>query len=197
MLPFVLDQGFCAGGAPPPCQGPSGYGRFYFTDDWKPADRNGDSRLCAYGLDLEASWLIVESARIVGRANDAAVRRASLALVDHALEVGFDKEDGGVYTSGPVAGPVTAKVKEWWEQAEALVAFLNAYQLTGSAKYWTAFEKQARFVEDKFLDRGYGEWYTSIGADGRVRSEKAGPWKAQYHVTRALLEVISRLGRTL
>jgi mannobiose 2-epimerase len=69
--------------------------------------------------------------------------------------------------------------------------------MTGDAKYWNAFDKQAQFVEGKFLDHEYGEWYTSIMGNGAVQSEKVGPWKAPYHITRALLEVTSRLGRTL
>lgn len=174
-----------------------GYGRLYFTRDWTPYYPDDASHSSAYGLDLEASWLISESAKLVGRVNDAATRRVTLALVDHALQVGFDKEHGGVYSSGPVVGVVVNKSKSWWQQAEGLVAFLNAFQMTGNEKYWDAFEKQARFVEGNFVDHEYGEWYTSITQDGEVRSEKVGPWKAPYHVTRALLEVISRLGRTL
>ena len=174
-----------------------GYGRLFFTRDWKPYNRDGAAPQSAYGLDLEASWLIMESAKLVGRVNDPKTRRVVLAMVDHTLQVGFDKEQGGVYGSGPVAGPVKNKGKSWWQQADGLVAFLNAFQMTGNVKYRDAFEKEARFIEDKFLDREYGEWYTSIAADGRVDSEKVGPWKAPYHVTRSLLEVIARLGRTL
>ena len=174
-----------------------GYGRLFFTRDWKqyfPDERAHESE---YGLDCEASWLIMESARLVGRVNDPKTRQVVLALADHALRVGFDQEHGGLYNSGPVAGAVTNKGKSWWQECEALVAFLNAFQMTGDAKYWDAFDKQAKFVEDKFLDHEYGEWYTGISADGKIESEKIGPWKAPYHITRALLEVTSRLGRTL
>lgn len=174
-----------------------GYGRLFFTRDWKPYVPDEAARDSAYGLDCEASWLIMESAKLVGRVNDPKTRQVVLALADHALRVGFDRERGGIYNSGPVAGPVTNKNKSWWQQCEGLVAFLNAFQMTGDAKYWDAFDKQARFVEGDFLDHEYGEWYTSIMADGEIRSEKVGPWKAPYHITRALLEVVSRLGRTL
>lgn len=174
-----------------------GYGRYYFTEDWKVADRDGDSNDCEYGLDLEASWLLTEAAERVGRNQDAKIRRASLALVDHALRDGFDKEHGGVYRTGPAAGPAANRDMGWWQQAEALVALLNAYQFTGNPKYWHAFELEAQFVMDRFADHKYGEWYTAVFHDGRVDPEKVGPWKAPYHMTRACLEVISRLGRTL
>jgi mannobiose 2-epimerase len=175
----------------------TGYGRYYFTDDWKAADRDGDSKQSEYGLDLEASWLLVEAAERVGRNQDPKIRRASLALVDHALRYGFDQQHGGVYRYGPATGPADNRDMEWWQQCEALVAFLNAYHLTGDAKYWQAFDLEARFVTDRFVDHQYGEVYTAIFHDGKIDSEKVGPWKAQYHVTRAFLEILARLGGTL
>ena len=174
-----------------------GYGRFYFSDDWKPADHGGDSQQCEYGLDLEASWLMTQAAGLIGRGQDSRVRRASVALVDHALRDGFDQEHGGVYRTGPASGPAANRDMEWWQQAEALVALLNAFELTGNPRYWKAFELQAHFVTDRFVDHQYGEWYTAVFHDRRIDSEKTGPWKAPYHVTRACLEIIARLGHTL
>ena len=89
------------------------------------------------------------------------------------------------------------KDKEWWQQCEALVALLNSFQLTGDAKYRQAFDLQAQFFTEHFVDHQYGEVYTAMFQDGRIDDEKVGPWKAPYHVTRALLEIISRLGGTL
>ena len=175
----------------------AGYGRYYFHDDWTVADRDGDSKQCEYGLDLEASWLLTEAAERVARNQDAKIRRASLALVDHTLRDGFDKEHGGIYRYGPAAGPANNKDMEWWQQAEALVAFMNAYQLTGDPKYRRAFDLEAQFVMDRFLDHQYGEVYTTIFHDGKIDDEKAGPWKAPYHLTRAFLEIIARLGGAL
>ena len=161
------------------------------------ADRDGDSKQSEYGLDLEASWLIVEAAQRIGRQQDARIRRASLALVDHALRYGFDQDHGGVYRYGPATASATNKDMEWWQQCEALVALVNAYELTGDAKYWQAFDLEARFFMDRFVDHQHGEVYTAIFQDGRIDDEKVGPWKAPYHVTRACLEIVSRLGGTL
>jgi len=174
-----------------------GYGRYYFHDDWSVADRNGDSRECEYGLDFEASWLIAEAAERVGRQQDPKIRRVSLALVDHALRFGFDQEHGGVFRTGPATGPATNQDMEWWQQCEALVALTNAHQLTGDRKYWQAFDLQARFFTHHFVDHQYGEVYTALFHDGRIDDTKVDRWKAPYHVTRACLEIISRLGGTL
>ena len=173
------------------------YARLYFTDDWQPADRDGDSTRCVYGLDMEMSWLVTEAAALVGRGRDPKVERACLALVDHALRDGIDNERGGLYLEGPASGPADRKRKEWWQQAEALVGTLNAYQLTGQPKYWQAFEREAQFILDDFVDREYGEWYAAIDPDGKIDGTKAGPWRGPYHASRACLEVIRRLARTL
>lgn len=174
-----------------------GYGRYYFNDDWSVADRDGDSKQCEYGLDLEASWLITEAAQRVGRQNDEAIRRAALSLVDHALQYGFDTAHGGVYRTGAATQPASNRNMEWWQQCEGMVAFENAYQLTGDPKYWQAFNLESHFFMDRFVDHQYGEVYTTLFQDGRIDSTKVDPWKAPYHVTRACLEIISRLGGTL
>jgi mannobiose 2-epimerase len=174
-----------------------GYGRYYFNDDWSVADRDGDSRQCEYGLDLEASWLITEAAQRVGRQNDEKVRHASMALVDHALKYGFDTAHGGIYRTGAASEPANNRNMEWWQQCEAMVAFENAYQLSGDPKYWQAFNLESHFFMDRFVDHQYGEVYTALFEDGRIDDTKVDPWKAPYHVTRACLEIISRLGGTL
>lgn len=174
-----------------------GYGRYYFNDDWAVADRDGDSRQCEYGLDLEASWLITEAAQRVGRQNDERFRRASLALVDHALKYGFDTVHGGIYRTGAASEPASNRNMEWWQQCEAMVAFENAYQLTGDPKYWQAFNLESHFFMDRFVDHQYGEVYTGLFANGQIDDTKVDPWKAPYHVTRACLEIISRLGGAL
>ena len=167
-----------------------GYARLYFTDDWKPSDSNTSS----YGHDIELSWLMTETAEALGRPRDPKVLRASLALVEHTLRDGFDPAGrDGVYDEGPAAGPAASKRMIWWVEAEALVGFLNAYQLTGKAEYHDRFEQQARYVFDHFADRQFGEWFNTIEPDGKISGEKTNEWKGPYHQGRACLEVIRRL----
>ena len=143
------------------------------------------------------SWLADRSRGARGAWPGATVERACLALVDHALRDGFDNQRGGLYLEGPASGPADRKRKEWWQQAEALVGTLNAYQLTGQPRYWQAFEREAQFILDDFVDREYGEWYAAIDPDGKIDGTKAGPWRGPYHASRACLEVVRRLARTL
>ncbi len=169
-----------------------GFARLYFTDDWRPSD----SEVSSYGHDIELSWLMSEAAEALGRAHDRDLRQASLALVEHTLRDGFDREHGGVYDEGPAAGPAASKRMIWWVQAEALVGLLNAYQMTGKTAYRDRFEQQARYVFDHFVDREYGEWFNTIEPDGKISGEKTSEWKAPYHHGRACLEVLRRLEAT-
>lgn len=168
-----------------------GYLRLYFSNDWKPAE---DSDTSSYGHDIELSWLITESAKALGRADDPRVKQVALALVDHTLRDGFNHELGGVYTEGPVEGPAKIKTMSWWVEAETLVGLLNAYQLTGNRAYRSRFEQQAAFVFDHFVDRQYGEWFRDVQPDGKVTGNKTDEWKGPYHHARACMEVIQRMG---
>ncbi len=168
-----------------------GYARLFFTDDWTPAD----SETSSYGHDIELSWLLIDSSEALGRSRDAAILAASHALVEHTLRDGFDRELGGVYDEGPAAGPARSRRRFWWVQAEALVGFLNAWQLTGKPEYRERFEQQARYVLGHFVDRKYGEWFNTIELDGKITGEKTGEWKACYHNGRACLEILERLDK--
>jgi mannobiose 2-epimerase len=166
-----------------------GVARLFFTDDWKPSGPDTSS----YGHDIELSWLMPETAEALGGPIDESVLRASRALVEHTLRAGFDHEHGGVYDEGPAAGLPESKRMIWWVQAEALVGLLNAYQLFQNPEYWKAFNLQAQYTLDHFVDREYGEWHNTINSDGKIAGEKASEWKAPYHAARACLEVVRRL----
>jgi len=85
----------------------------------------------------------------------------------------------------------------WWVQAEALVGFLNAFQVTGESRYLEASEKIWQFIEANHRDAVRGEWHwlARIHNTGHSRHYKAGFWKGPYHNGRAMLETRKRLDR--
>jgi len=44
-----------------------------------------------------------------------------------------------VYRDGTHEGPALVKDKEWWQNCEVLVGFLDAYERLGDEKYFDAF----------------------------------------------------------
>jgi mannobiose 2-epimerase len=156
---------------------------------WKPVSSH-----FSYGHDIELSWLVVEAAHVLG--DPALVSKAeamALKIADTTLREGIDGE-GGVYNEGTVQG-VTDAGKEWWPQAEAVVGFLNAYQISRDPRYFAASIRTWRFIQDKFVDRRQGDWYQTLDAANEMRPRpKVTVWKCPYHNSRCCLEAIERLG---
>lgn len=154
----------------------------------------------SYGHDIEASWLFWEAAVAV---NDPALlartKLVALALADGVLAHGLDA-DGAVLYDGDATGVLCAD-KHWWPQAEAIVGFLNAYQISGNEAYLTAATRAWEFTEKHVIDAQHGEWFAILDRSGKVYpdypeyadSQKIGPWKCPYHNGRACIEVIKRV----
>lgn len=86
--------------------------------------------------------------------------------------------------------------KEWWQNCEVLIGFLDTYERTGEEKYFDAFYKTWQFDKKNFINPATGEWRQLLTRDGKVICGDMGnPWKAIYHSGRAMLECKRRLER--
>lgn len=162
----------------------------FFDDAWNPR-----SDTISYGHDIEAAWLVQEAAEVIG---DAAlvqeVKQRSVQVAEAAAR-GLDS-DGGLWYERDGATGHLVREKHSWPQAESMVGFFNAWQVTGN----TAFLEQAlqswEFIRNYILDKKRGEWYWGIRDGYAVMEEqdKVGIWKCPYHNTRACMEIIRRIG---
>lgn len=165
----------------------TGHLSLFFDKDWKKMPG-----VVSYGHDIEASWLLQEAAMITGDKDWIAMTsRLALQLAQASLE-GLDK-DGGLWyeeEGGQIIGE-----KHWWPQAEAMVGYLNAWQISGEEIWWQRSIASWDFVKKYIRDTTYGEWFWGVWADHMPMSgqDKAGFWKCPYHNTRACLEIIRRL----
>ena len=109
----------------------------------------------------------------------------------HMAQVVYEK---GLDGDGSLRESSQNGEKVWWVQAEAMVGFFNAYQLSGKPYFLAASVDCWHFVQEALLDRQYGEWLWGLdGAGNRMKHEKAGLWKAPYHNGRACLEIMRRI----
>jgi mannobiose 2-epimerase len=167
----------------------TGHLGLFFTEDWVLR-----SDKISYGHDIEAAWLFTEAACVL-RDPALSVRTNALAvkIAEVTLAEGID-DDGGVFNEGGPTG-LTNTNKEWWPQAEAVVGFLNAYQISGRERFLQAAFHTWDFIEQRLIDRQHGEWLRGVTRDGRVLEGelKVGFWKCPYHNGRTALEAVRRL----
>lgn len=165
--------------------------RMFFDEKWR--DR---SRWLSFGHDIEGSWLICEAAEVLGdkavldETRATAVKMAQ-AVYDQALDT-----DGGLMYEGKEE-EITDSDKHWWPQAEAVVGFLNAYQLTGKEHFLRASERSWDFIEKHIVDHVHGEWFWKVSRDGTPSKDKfkVDTWKCPYHNSRTCFEVMERLDK--
>lgn len=165
----------------------------FFDLEWNPQTTG-----LSWGHDIEASWLLWDAAEAIGSpVLSAWTKKATLALADAVLDHGVDPDGSVLYNSTP--DEILEPEKHWWPQAEGVVGWLNAYELTGKARYRDAALAAWAFIEDHVIDREHGEWFSVLSRAGEPlpdhpASRKMGPWKCPYHNARACLEVMRRVG---
>lgn len=167
----------------------SGHLNHFFDETWQPKSAN-----YTFGHDIEASWLLCEAADVLGDPNvTLRTQRLALRLARITIAEALD-DDGGLCYEGQ-AGNVTNPNREWWPQAESVVGFLNAYELSSDRSFFEAAQKAWVFIEKHFIDREHGEWFWRIDRTGRPdpAEPKISQWKGPYHNVRACLETIRRL----
>jgi mannobiose 2-epimerase len=151
----------------------------------------------SYGHNLELAWLLHRAAEPLGE-SPSMFHAATRRLAEHALEFGLDREYGGVYRDGPHTGPALVRDKEWWQNSEALVGWLDAYEQFADPRFAEAFLGNWEFDRKFFIHPQLGEWRQLLSRDGAVIVGDLGnPWKACYHSGRSVLECIERLDRLL
>jgi cellobiose epimerase len=165
----------------------------YLTRDWRAIPAHD-----SFGHDVETAYLLIEAAEALGLADEPGTWRVPRLLIDHALEWGWDEEHGGFYDKGEsFNGEAFDRKKVWWTQAEGLNALLLMHEkFRGSTdRYGKAFWKQWSFIENHMIDPVNGGWYADATRDGKLigNGAKASQWKANYHTSRALMNVARML----
>jgi cellobiose epimerase len=167
--------------------------------------------ICSFGHDIEGSWLLWEAAEILGNPEiSQRIKPIVIKMVDNIERVAVDK-DGGLFLESTRFGSHVKTNKHWWQQAETLVGFMNAFELTGDLQYWETVKKSWKFIDTFLIDHPRGEWFTKLNRLGipyLVEPEndpspyyrndwKIDPWKCPYHNGRAMMEMMHRIDKIL
>lgn len=160
----------------------------FFNDDWILK-----STLQSYGHDIESSWLLQQCAEVIGHQPLTELfRQVAITIVDASAE-GLDT-DGGLWYEYEAGKNLLVHEKHSWPQAEAMIGFYNAFQLTGQDRYLQHSLQSWEFVKKHLLNKEKGEWYWGVNKDySLMQKEKAGFWKCPYHNSRACMEIYKRI----
>ena len=149
----------------------------------------------SYGHNGEFAHLLIHALKIL-KTDPGSYSELFRILFDHTVDNGIDWEFGGVFVEGPHSGGVYDKEKEFWQQAEALIGLLDGVLLFEDEKYWDAYKNVHRFVLDKFVNKGVGEWYPLLSRKGEpIWTHMGHSWKINYHTVRAMIQSIIRLDK--
>ncbi len=191
----------------------------FFNDDWEKLD---DTE--SYGHDIEASWLLLETAQGI---DDAALLAETL---EHTRHIAFAGLQGRCYDGSMVyerhANGHYDNDKHWWVQAEDVIGQLYLAAFHGMPEQLDRARQSWQYITDNLVDPD-GEWYwsrlapentphttdpvsaepVSAEADScdsnchgdniNRRDDKAGFWKCPYHNSRMCLESIHILDKYL
>ena len=165
----------------------------FFNDDWEKTD---DAE--SYGHDIEASWLLLETAEVIGDADlTAETLGHTLKIAEAALHgrccdgsMVYERHASGRYDND----------KHWWVQAENVIGQLYLAAFHGQDKYLDDAWQTWQWIDRNLVDREGGEWHWSQRAADlslNLDDDKAGFWKCPYHNSRMCLEgmrVLEMLG---
>ncbi|PHN01242.1 AGE family epimerase/isomerase [Flavilitoribacter nigricans] len=167
--------------------------RLHFDADW-----TNISTTISFGHDLAVSWLLTDTATVLG---DASLlnqcREIAVAMTRACRAEGVDNDGGFFYERVP--GQYTDHGKYAWVQSEAVVGLLNAFQIRQEAEMFLAAQRSWDFIERAIRDKDGGTWHRKVNREQvPVRSEdKVGSGHSTYHHVRALTEGIERINTFL
>lgn len=160
----------------------------FFDDKWQ-GKRNVES----YGHDIEASWLLHETALVLDDKTVLQKIEQVIRRIADAADEGLRPDGSMVYEHWKDTDEYDLQ-RQWWVQCENIIGHIDLYQYFG---YEDSLEKAIQcwnFVQKNLIDVKNGEWHWAVLDDGTInlKDDKAGFWKCPYHNSRMCLELIER-----
>lgn len=156
----------------------------FFDEQWNRHDTE-----ISYGHDIEASWLLLESARVLG---DADIIAKAMWHTRHIAEAALEGRcsDGSLLYERHGNGSYDNE-KHWWVQAECVIGQCYLARFHGVEGAVGRAIATWQYIKHNLVDEAAGEWYWSRRADGAVNrtDDKAGFWKCPYHNSRMCMEI--------
>lgn len=169
---------------------PNGHLSMFFDMDWTQL-----SEEISYGHDIEFSWLLWEAAcELKDEPLKSQIYDTVLKVAEIALQEGFDHENGCMENLLKDKHTEKDRSRVWWNQAESLNGFYNAWEMTKDQRYANACKKQWNWIQNYQVDKKNGEWWSELDENNQpvLTEAKGGNWKTSYHNGRCCMELLRR-----
>jgi mannobiose 2-epimerase len=164
----------------------------FFNNNWDII-----STQISYGHDIEAAWILYEASKeIKDKSKITTFEVMAVSMSNIVAET--TSPDGAIYNEfDKHTGKISYDI-DWWPQAEAMVGFFNAYQISGDNYFLKKSIASWNLIKSKFVDTENGEWFWGYTNEGvLLNREKAGFWKCPYHNSRSCMEISRRINLLL
>lgn len=166
----------------------TGHLNLFFDENWVEK-----KDVISYGHDIEAAWLLLQCAEISEDPKLIANYKKHAIQIADVTREGIDS-DGGLWYEYNLETFELIPEKHWWPQAELMIGYFTAWQLSGKQEYLDIVFKNWDFTKKHIIDKENGEWFWGIYSDySTMKKDKAGFWKCPYHNGRACIELIHRI----
>jgi len=160
----------------------------FFDNEW-----HGRRNIESYGHDIEATWLLWETALVLGE--DDVKTKLGPIVVDlaKAADEGLQPDGSMIYEHWKDTGK-TDRQRQWWVLCENVIGHVNLYQYFNDASALKVAKDCWTFIDKHLVDHVNGEWHWAVDDNGKINldDDKAGFWKCPYHNSRMCLEIIER-----
>lgn len=160
----------------------------FFDDEWQ-----GKRNIQSFGHDIEASWLLHETALVLADKELLAQIEPVVKNIAVASEEGLLDDGSMIGERWTDTGRVDGN-RDWWVQCENVIGNVNLYQHFNNLDALDKARRCWRFICNNLIDCSQGEWHWGVKPDSTLNldDDKAGFWKCPYHNTRMCLEIIER-----
>ena len=160
----------------------------FFDNEW-----HGRRNIESYGHDIEATWLLWETALVLGEDDVKAKLGPIVVDLAKAADEGLQPDGSMIYEHWKDTGK-TDRQRQWWVLCENVIGHTNLYQYFHDSSALKVAKDCWTFIDKHLVDHVNGEWHWAVDDNGKINLEddKAGFWKCPYHNSRMCLEIIER-----
>ena len=160
----------------------------FFDNEW-----HGRRNVESYGHDIEATWLLWETALVLGEDDMKAKLAPIVVNLAQAADEGLQPDGSMIYEHWKDTDK-TDRQRQWWVLCENVIGHVNLYQYFNDKDALKVAKDCWAYIDKHLVDHVNGEWHWAVDDNGKINldDDKAGFWKCPYHNSRMCLEIIER-----